>query len=120
MVRGYKPADVAQKLGMHITYIHQLMNLLDHGETQRLRDVEMHRVPLTVAITIATGADTEIQRALSDAYQKGELRGEKLETVKRIIARRSPTASVQRRYGPIRCVCIFRPWRISWSALCAV
>lgn len=95
MVRGYKPADVAQKLGMHITYIHQLMNLLDHGETQLLRDVEMHRVPLTVAITIATGADVEIQRALSDAYQKGELRGEKLETVKRIIARRSPGSESQ-------------------------
>ena len=90
MVRGYEPAEVARKLGMHITYIHQLVNLLDHGETQLLRDVEMHRVPLTVAITIATGADAEIQRALSDAYQNGELRGEKLETVKRIIARRSP------------------------------
>ena len=95
MVRGYEPAEVARKLGMHITYIHQLVNLLDHGETQLLRDVEMHRVPLTVAITIATGADAEIQRALSDAYQKGELRGEKLETVKRIIARRSPGSESQ-------------------------
>jgi ParB family chromosome partitioning protein len=88
--RGYKPAEIARKLGMHVTYIHQLVNLLDQGETQLLRDVEMRRVPLTVAITIATGANAEIQRALSDAYQKGELRGAKLETVKRIIARRSP------------------------------
>ncbi len=75
---------------MHVTYIHQLVNLLDQGETQLLRDVEMRRVPLTVAITIATGTDGEIQRALSEAYQKGELRGAKLDTVKRIIARRSP------------------------------
>lgn len=88
--RGYKPAEISRKLGMHVTYIHQLVNLLDQGETQLLRDVEMRRVPLTVAITIATGTDGEIQRALSEAYQKGELRGAKLDTVKRIIARRSP------------------------------
>jgi ParB family chromosome partitioning protein len=75
---------------MHVTYVNQLVNLLDQGETQLLRDVEMRRIPLTVAITIATGANAEIQRALSDAYHKGELRGAKLETAKRLIARRSP------------------------------
>jgi ParB family chromosome partitioning protein len=89
-LRGYKPPEISRKLGIHLSYIHQLVNLLDQGETQLLKDVEMRRVPLTVAITIATGSDGEIQRALSDAYQKGELRGAKLETVKRIIARRSP------------------------------
>ena len=88
--RGYKAAEISQKLGIHFTYIHELINLLDKGETQLLRDVEMRRVPLTVAITIANGTDADVQRALSDAYQSGELRGSRLEVVKKIIARRSP------------------------------
>lgn len=88
--RGYKAAEISEKLGIHFTYIHELINLLEKGETQLLRDVEMKRVPISVAITIANGTDADVQRALSEAYQSGELRGARLETVKKIIARRSP------------------------------
>ncbi len=91
--QGYKAAAISRKLGIHITYIHELMNLLAKGETQLLRDVEMRRVPLSVAVTIANGTDADIQRALSNSYQSGELRGSRLETAKRIIARRSPGSS---------------------------
>jgi len=97
--RGYKPAEISRKLGMHVTYIHQLVNLLDQGETQLLRDVEMRRVPLTVAITIATGTDGEIQRALSEAYQKGELRCAKLDTSK---ANHCPPFAGQRHFATDR------------------
>jgi ParB family chromosome partitioning protein len=90
---GYKAAEISQKLGIHFTYIHELLTLLDKGETQLLRDVEMRRVPLTVAITIANGTDADVQRALSEAYQSGELRGARLETVKKIIQRRSPISN---------------------------
>jgi ParB family chromosome partitioning protein len=90
--RGYKAAEISQKLGIHFTYIHELINLLEKGETQLLRDVEMRRVPITVAVTIANGTDADVQRALSEAYQSGELRGAKLETVRKIIARRSPAS----------------------------
>jgi ParB family chromosome partitioning protein len=92
--RGYKAAEISQKLGIHFTYIHELINLLDKGETQLLKDVEMKRVPISVAITIANGTDADVQRALSEAYQSGDLRCARLETVKKIIARRSPSSGV--------------------------
>jgi ParB family chromosome partitioning protein len=87
--RGYKPESISRKLGMNISYVYELVNLLDRGETQLLKDVEARRVPITVAAMIATGNDSQIQRALSEAYQTGELRGAKLEAVKRLVARRS-------------------------------
>lgn len=90
--RGYKAAEISQKLGIHFTYVHELINLLDKGETQLLKDVELKRVPISVAITIANGTDADVQRALSEAYQSGDLRGARLETVKKIIARRSPSS----------------------------
>jgi ParB family chromosome partitioning protein len=46
-------------------------------------------VPLNVAITIATAGTPEVQQALNDAYEKGDLRGRKLIAVQRMIARRS-------------------------------
>jgi ParB family chromosome partitioning protein len=87
--RGYKPESISKKLGMNISYVYELVNLLDRGETQLLKDVEARRVPITVAAMIASGNDADIQRALSEAYQTGELRGAKLEAVKRLVARRS-------------------------------
>jgi ParB family transcriptional regulator, chromosome partitioning protein len=90
--RGYKATEISKKLGIHVSYIRDLINLLDKGETQLLKDVEMRRVPLSVAVTIASGTDADVQRALSEAYQSGELRGHRLQIAKRVIARRSPAS----------------------------
>jgi ParB family chromosome partitioning protein len=87
--RGYKTEEVARKLGMHRAYISDLVHLLQHGELALLQAVEAQRIPISVAVTIASGNDLDMQRALSDAYEKGELRGSKLESAKRMIARRS-------------------------------
>jgi ParB family chromosome partitioning protein len=50
--------------------------------------VEGGRLPIRLAVQIAKGADHEMQLALSEAYEKGDLRGTKLLTAKRIIAKR--------------------------------
>jgi ParB family transcriptional regulator, chromosome partitioning protein len=41
-----------------------------------------------VAVEIAGGDDHEVQRALSEAYERGDLRGTKLKSARRLIAQR--------------------------------
>lgn len=49
---------------------------------------EAGRIPVSVAVEIARGNNHEVQTALSQAYDKGVLRGAKLASAKRIIMRR--------------------------------
>jgi ParB family chromosome partitioning protein len=81
-------SGIARKLGMHKSYIGGIVNLLSHGEEELIRRVEAGRMPLETAITIANGTDVEVQRALSEAYEQGILRGSKLRAVQQLIARR--------------------------------
>jgi ParB family transcriptional regulator, chromosome partitioning protein len=87
--RGYKNTAIAAKLGMGKTYVDGIMRLLRCGEDRLIEQVAAGRVPLSVAIHIATSDNTDIQRALSDAYDNGELRGAKLLAVQRLIAGRT-------------------------------
>jgi ParB family transcriptional regulator, chromosome partitioning protein len=83
--RKYSSKDIAEKLGLHFTYISEIVRLFEHGELELIRAVEAGRIPLTVAASIAKGDSKEIQRVLADAYESGELRGEKLLRVRRLI-----------------------------------
>ena len=89
LMRGYKNSVIAQKLGMGHTDVDGLVHLLRCGEDRLVEQVEAGTVPLSIAIKIATAGSKEVQRAMSEAYEKGELRGAKLVTVQRLIARRS-------------------------------
>jgi ParB family chromosome partitioning protein len=84
----YKPANIAQKLGVAPSYIYGIMNLLRHGEEGLVASVESGRLPIDTAIKIATGTDDDVQRELSAAYENGSLRGKKLRTVQQLITRR--------------------------------
>jgi ParB family chromosome partitioning protein len=42
----------------------------------------------SVAVQIATGNDHEVQQALAEAYEKGDLRGDKLKSARRVISQR--------------------------------
>jgi ParB family chromosome partitioning protein len=86
--RNYKTDEIAKKLGLDRTYIHGIVRLVEHGEELLIRAVEAGRMPIRVAVEIASGNDHEVQRALSEAYEKGDLRGSKLTAAKRIIAQR--------------------------------
>jgi ParB family chromosome partitioning protein len=83
--RDYTSRQIAAKLGLHFTYISEIIRLLEHDEIDLIRAVEAGRIPLTVAATIAKGDDKEIQRVLAEAYESGELRGQRLLRVRRII-----------------------------------
>ena len=87
--RGYKNSVIALKLGMGHTYVDGIVRLLHDGEDRLVEQVEAGTVPLSIAIKIATAGREELQRALSEAYEEGHLRGAKLAAVQRLIARRS-------------------------------
>jgi ParB family chromosome partitioning protein len=86
--RKYKADEIARKVGHDRSYINGIIHLLDHGEEGLAQAVEAGRLPLNIAVKIATGNDHEVQQALAEAYEKGDLRGEKLRGAKRIISQR--------------------------------
>jgi ParB family chromosome partitioning protein len=65
-----------------------IVQLLKHGETVLLQPVDVGRIPLRIAIVIFTGTNEEVQGALIEGYETGDLRGAKLEMARRIIAMR--------------------------------
>ena len=73
--RNYKTDEIAKKLGLDRAYIQGIVRLVEHGEELLIRAVEGGRMPISVAVEIASGNDHEVQRALSEAYEKGDLRG---------------------------------------------
>jgi len=87
--QGCKNVTIADRLGLGKSYIDGIVRLLRVGEDQLVGQVVAGTLPLNVAITIASAGHTDVQRALSQAYEKGELRGRKLIAVQRMIARRS-------------------------------
>jgi len=86
--RGYKAEQIAKKLGLDKTYAYGVVHLLEHGENVLLEAVDAGRIPIRVATIISTGTNEEVQAALIEAYETGDLRGAKLATARRIIAMR--------------------------------
>jgi ParB family chromosome partitioning protein len=70
---------------MDKSYIYGIAHLIDCGEDFLVRSVEAGRIPVSVATEIAAGHDQEVSRALSEAYEKGELRGHHLTAARRVI-----------------------------------
>jgi ParB family chromosome partitioning protein len=86
--RKYKCEEIARKLGFDRTYINGIIHLLEKGEEGLAVAVEAGRLPLSVAVKIAIGNDHEVQQALAEAYEKGDLRGDKLRSARRVISQR--------------------------------
>ena len=86
--RKYKAEEIARKLGLDRTYINGIIHLLEKGEEGLAQAVEAGRLPISVAIKIATGNDHEVQQALAEAYENGGLRGGKLRMARRVISLR--------------------------------
>jgi ParB family chromosome partitioning protein len=95
----YSPSNIARMLGMERSYVYDIIRLLQRGESELIGRVEAGRLPIETAVAIASGTDAEVQRALSDAYENGTLRGARLRTVQQLITKRkiakSPPGKVQ-------------------------
>jgi ParB family chromosome partitioning protein len=97
----YSPTTIARMLGMDKSYIYDVIALLQRGEADLIARVEGGRLPIETAVAIATGTDAEVQRALSDAYENGTLRGAKLRTVQQLITKRKSAKSSRVGKGPL-------------------
>jgi ParB family transcriptional regulator, chromosome partitioning protein len=85
--RGYSIPEIAAKLGNDADYISAVVHLIEHDGASLVAAVEAHRIPLSIALLIASADDPSIQNALSQAYESGQLRGARFKEAKRIIAR---------------------------------
>jgi ParB family chromosome partitioning protein len=86
--RGYKVTEIAKKVDLHQTYVNGMINLLQRGETYLLNALKKRRIPMTVAILIAESKEEDLQRAMVDAYDKGELKGKALIIARRLVDKR--------------------------------
>jgi ParB family chromosome partitioning protein len=88
--QGYDKKAIALKTGLGTDYVWGILQLLKNGEERLLIAVEGGRIPLNVALTIAgTGNnDKDIQVALQEAYENGQLRGNHLIQARKVIEKR--------------------------------
>jgi ParB family chromosome partitioning protein len=86
--RGYDLDSVAEKLGLSKQYVGTIIALLKNGESKLVALVDTGRIPITVATQIATGTSDDVQRALTEAYASGDLRGPKLNAARLLIKKR--------------------------------
>ncbi len=75
LARGYSCPAIADKIGVHRSYITGVASLLRKGEEQLISQVEAGVIPASIAVKIATSSSEEVQKALQEAYEAGELRG---------------------------------------------
>ncbi len=86
--RGYSYSAIAKKTDIDIGYVRNIIKLIKTGEERLLTAVEQGKIPINIAITIATADDHDVQRALTEAYEKNDLRGKKLLAARRLIEKR--------------------------------
>ena len=86
--KGYSCAEIARKTGFTAEYINQISRLLFRGEERLINAVYTDRIPLNVAIDISDADDKDVQNVLREAYEAGQIRGNKLTFVKELIERR--------------------------------
>jgi len=87
--RGYGLEEIAEKLGHSRQYIGTIIVLLQNGESKLVGMVDSGKIPITVATQIATGTSADVQRALTGAYESGDLRGSKLRAARLLIKKRA-------------------------------
>ncbi len=98
--RGYTHAQIARKTDLNESYVAGIIRLLKQGEDRLLREVEKRRIPISIAVVIATSNDKQVQRALADAYESNTLRGKELIRARRLVEqRRSPGKATKRADG---------------------
>lgn len=88
--QGYDKKVIADKTGLSQEYIKGILLLFEKGEDRLLAAVEVGRIPLSVAITIAgAGGEETVQVVLQDAYENGQLRGGQLMQARRVLQQRN-------------------------------
>lgn len=85
---GYNYPEIAKKTGLAVAYVKGIVRLLNKGEERLLRAVERGQIPISIAVTIASADDAEVQRVLAEAYEQNTLRGKEMLRARRLIEQR--------------------------------
>jgi len=96
--QGYDAQAISRKTGLSYDYTSSVMNLLKRGEERLLAAVEAGHMPISLAIRISENPEDE-QRALQEAYESKQLRGNRLLHARRLIEIRRRSGK-QNRTGP--------------------
>ncbi len=86
--RGYSEEQIAKKTDLTVEYVRGVIRLIEGGEDRLLRAVEPGTIPVSVAIQIAESDDSEVQGALQQAYENGDLKGRKITLARQLIEQR--------------------------------
>ena len=97
--RGYAIAQVAAKTDFSEEYVSAICYLLDHGESRLLTAVDRGVIPATIAMEIARAGDSDVQAALTEAYERKALPGNQFLAIRRIIEQRRATGKALGRGG---------------------
>lgn len=89
--RGYSTNEIAVKTDFSDEYVYAICYLFDHAEQRLLTAVERGILPPTVAMQIARAKDSDVQKALAEAYEQKKLPGNQILAIRRIIEMRSLT-----------------------------
>jgi RepB plasmid partitioning protein. len=89
MGQGYDYAEIAEKTGLGRDWIRGIVKLLENGEERLVSAVEKGRMPLYIALKIATEDEAAVQIALTEAHEAGQLVGSKLIAVQKLLDRRN-------------------------------
>ncbi len=92
--RGYSITDIAVKTDFSDEYIYAVCYLLDHGEERLLTGVEKGIIPPSIAMEIAKAKDSDVQKALADAYEQKTIPGNQIMAIRRIVEQRNLTGKM--------------------------
>ncbi len=88
--KGYSEREITEKTGLSFKYVQDILMLVDKGEERLIVAVERKIIPLYAALMIVDAGDDDknVQAALQDAYESGQLRGRQLMEARALIQRR--------------------------------
>ena len=97
--RGYSITEIAVKTDFSDEYVYAICYLLDHGEERLLAGVEKGIIPPSIAMEIARAKDSEVQKALAEAYETKTLPGNQIVAIRHIIEQRNVTGKTVKSVG---------------------
>jgi ParB family chromosome partitioning protein len=89
--RGYSLTEIAVKTDFSEEYVYAICYLLDHGEDRLLDGVEKGIIPPSIAMEIARAKDSDVQKALAEAYERKTIPGNQILAIRRIVEQRNLT-----------------------------
>ncbi|MFT3868445.1 MAG: plasmid partitioning protein RepB C-terminal domain-containing protein [Nibricoccus sp.] len=86
--QGNSLEEIARKTGLVEKYLQGVLKLLEQGE-ERVLDAVLHgRLPITIAVQIASTDDEGAQRMLHEAYERGAMKQVSLSSFRHLLEQR--------------------------------